>query len=95
MPSPGDCSDKGSRPHRQDRGSSRRKIDHSWHCQTDAWEERRCAEGSAADKQVMARPPVEQLAPTNTTESVSWGEFTQVFGGNVDLKPYTADQADA
>lgn len=43
----------------------------------------------------MARPPVEQLAPTNTTESVSWGEFTQVFGGNVDLKPYTADQADA
>jgi TonB-dependent receptor len=42
----------------------------------------------------MARPPVEQLAPTNTTESVSWGEFTQVFGGNVDLKPYTADQYD-
>ena len=43
----------------------------------------------------MARPSVEQLAPTNTTESVSWGEFTQVFGGNVDLKPYTATQGDA
>src|SRR5690606_150553 len=43
----------------------------------------------------MARPPVDQLAPTNTTESVSWGEFTQIYGGNVDLKPYTAKQADA
>lgn len=43
----------------------------------------------------MARPSVEQLAPTNTTESVSWGEFTQIYGGNVDLKPYSAKQADA
>jgi TonB-dependent receptor len=42
----------------------------------------------------MARPPVDQLAPTNTTESVAWGEFTQVYGGNVDLKPYSAAQAD-
>ena len=42
----------------------------------------------------MARPPVDKLAPTNTTESISWGEFTQVFGGNVDLKPYSAKQAD-
>lgn len=43
----------------------------------------------------MARPAVSQLAPTNTTESVSWGEFTQIYGGNADLKPYTAKQADA
>ena len=42
----------------------------------------------------MARPPVDQLAPTNTTESVSWGEFTQIYGGNVDLKPYSAAQGD-
>ncbi|RJX71170.1 TonB-dependent receptor [Tsuneonella suprasediminis] len=42
----------------------------------------------------MARPSVEALAPTNTTESVSWGEFTQIYGGNADLKPYTADQFD-
>jgi iron complex outermembrane receptor protein len=42
----------------------------------------------------MARPPVDMLAPTNTTESISWGEFTQIFGGNVDLKPYSAKQAD-
>ncbi len=42
----------------------------------------------------MARPPVDKLAPTNTTESVSWGEFTQVFGGNVNLQPYSAKQAD-
>ena len=42
----------------------------------------------------MARPPVDKLAPTNTTESVSWGEFTQVFGGNVELQPYSAKQAD-
>ena len=42
----------------------------------------------------MARPSVETLAPTNTTESVSWGEFTQVYGGNADLKPYQADQFD-
>jgi len=43
----------------------------------------------------MARPPVDQLAPTNTTASVSWGEFTQIYGGNVDLKPYSAKQGDA
>jgi len=43
----------------------------------------------------MARPAVDQLAPTNTTESVSWGEFTQIYGGNAQLKPYTARQADA
>ena len=42
----------------------------------------------------MARPPVNTLAPTNTTASVSWGEFTQVYGGNPDLKPYTAWQGD-
>jgi iron complex outermembrane recepter protein len=42
----------------------------------------------------MARPPVDKLAPTNTTASVSWGEFTQIFGGNVDLKPYSARQYD-
>ncbi len=42
----------------------------------------------------MARPSVETLAPTNTTESVSWGEFTQVYGGNVNLKPYSARQGD-
>jgi TonB-dependent receptor len=42
----------------------------------------------------MARPPVDKLAPTNTTASVSWGEFTQIFGGNVDLKPYSAKQGD-
>lgn len=42
----------------------------------------------------MARPSVELLAPTNTTESVSWGEFTQIYGGNADLKPYSADQFD-
>jgi len=48
-----------------------------------------------AAAKTMARPSVEQLAPTNTTESVSWGEFTQIYGGNVDLKPYSARQADA
>ncbi|RIV78269.1 TonB-dependent receptor [Pelagerythrobacter aerophilus] len=42
----------------------------------------------------MARPSVQTLAPTNTTESVSWGEFTQVYSGNADLKPYQADQFD-
>jgi iron complex outermembrane recepter protein len=42
----------------------------------------------------MARPPVDQLAPTNTTASVSWGEFTQVYGGNAHLKPYSAAQGD-
>jgi iron complex outermembrane recepter protein len=43
----------------------------------------------------MARPPVNMLAPTNTTASISWGEFTQIFGGNVDLQPYSARQFDA
>lgn len=43
----------------------------------------------------MARPAVSQLAPTNTTESVSWGEFTQIYGGNAELKPYSAKQGDA
>ncbi|MDV6330825.1 TonB-dependent receptor [Asticcacaulis sp. 201] len=43
----------------------------------------------------MARPSVETLAPTSTTESVSWGDFTQVYGGNAALKPYSADQFDA
>ncbi|MDQ1155501.1 TonB-dependent receptor [Brevundimonas sp. SORGH_AS_0993] len=43
----------------------------------------------------MARPSVQMLAPTNTTESVSWGEFTQVYGGNAALKPYSATQYDA
>ena len=43
----------------------------------------------------MARPSVEQLAPTSTTASVAWGDFTQVFGGNADLKPYSARQYDA
>jgi TonB-dependent receptor len=43
----------------------------------------------------MARPSVEMLAPTNTTESISWGEFTQIYGGNAALKPYSADQFDA
>lgn len=48
----------------------------------------------AGAAKTMARPPVDQLAPTNTTESVAWGEFTQVYGGNVDLDPYSAKQAD-
>jgi TonB-dependent receptor len=42
----------------------------------------------------MARPSVEKLAPTSTTESVSWGEFTKVYGGNAQLKPYSAIQSD-
>ncbi|MGQ3053718.1 MAG: TonB-dependent receptor [Roseateles sp.] len=42
----------------------------------------------------MARPAVDKLAPTNTTEGISWGDFTQVFGGNAELKPYSARQAD-
>lgn len=42
----------------------------------------------------MARPSVETLAPTNTTESVSWGEFTQIYSGNAELKPYSAKQVD-
>ena len=43
----------------------------------------------------MARPAVDKLAPTNTTEGISWGDFTQVFGGNAELKPYSARQVDA
>jgi iron complex outermembrane receptor protein len=42
----------------------------------------------------MARPSVETLAPTSTTESVSWGEFTQIYSGNAALKPYSAKQFD-
>ena len=48
----------------------------------------------AGAAKTMARPSVEQLAPTNTTASVAWGEFTQVYGGNVELKPYEAKQGD-
>lgn len=47
-----------------------------------------------AAARTMARPSVDKLAPTNTTASVAWGEFTQVYGGNADLKPYSANQAD-
>jgi len=43
----------------------------------------------------MARPSVDKLAPTSTTQSVAWGDFTDVFGGNAKLKPYTALQFDA
>jgi TonB-dependent receptor len=43
----------------------------------------------------MARPSVDKLAPSSTTASISWGDFTQIYGGNADLKPYTAVQADA
>lgn len=42
----------------------------------------------------MARPPVDKLAPTNTTASIAWGEFTQIYGGNAELKPYSARQGD-
>jgi TonB-dependent receptor len=42
----------------------------------------------------MARPAVDKLAPTSTTASISWGDFTQIFGGNAELKPYSARQAD-
>lgn len=42
----------------------------------------------------MARPSVDKLAPTSTTQSVSWGDFTEVFGGNAKLQPYSARQAD-
>ena len=42
----------------------------------------------------MARPSVDKLAPSSTTASISWGDFTQIYGGNADLKPYTAHQAD-
>jgi iron complex outermembrane receptor protein len=43
----------------------------------------------------MARPSVDKLAPSSTTASISWGDFTQIYGGNAQLKPYTAVQADA
>jgi hypothetical protein len=55
---------------------------------------RRQAAAAPGRAKTMARPPVDKLAPTNTTASVAWGEFTQVYGGNVDLKPYSAVQAD-
>ncbi|SEN09203.1 TonB-dependent receptor [Duganella sp. CF517] len=42
----------------------------------------------------MARPSVDKLAPSSTTASISWGDFTQIYGGNAELKPYTARQAD-
>jgi TonB-dependent receptor len=42
----------------------------------------------------MARPSVDKLAPSSTTASISWGDFTQIYGGNAELKPYTAHQAD-
>jgi TonB-dependent receptor len=43
----------------------------------------------------MARPSVDKLAPSSTTQSVSYGDFTEVFGGNAKLKPYSALQFDA
>ena len=43
----------------------------------------------------MARPSVDKLAPSSTTASISWGDFTQIYGGNAELKPYTAVQGDA
>ena len=43
----------------------------------------------------MARPSVDTLAPTSTTQSVSWGDFTDIYGGNAKLKPYSATQFDA
>lgn len=42
----------------------------------------------------MARPSVDKLAPSSTTASISWGDFTQIYGGNAELKPYSARQAD-
>jgi iron complex outermembrane receptor protein len=42
----------------------------------------------------MARPSVDKLAPSSTTASISWGDFTQIYGGNAELKPYTARQGD-
>ncbi|TWI62598.1 TonB-dependent receptor [Pseudoduganella lurida] len=42
----------------------------------------------------MARPSVDKLAPSSTTASISWGDFTQIYGGNANLKPYSAKQAD-
>lgn len=43
----------------------------------------------------MARPSVDKLAPSSTTASISWGDFTQIYGGNAELKPYSARQVDA
>ena len=43
----------------------------------------------------MARPSVDKLAPSSTTASISWGDFTQIFSGNAELKPYSARQYDA
>src|SRR5690606_12696235 len=60
----------------------------TWRCAGDL----RLRRGAA---KTMARPAVSQLAPTNTTESVSWGEFAQIYGGNAELEPYSAEQADA
>ncbi len=37
---------------------------------------------------------MDKLAPTNTTASVSWGEFSQIYGGNANLQPYSARQGD-
>jgi iron complex outermembrane receptor protein len=48
----------------------------------------------AGTAKTMARPAVNTLAPTNTTASIAWGEMTQIYGGNPDLKPYTAWQGD-
>lgn len=58
------------------------------------WHLDRALQMRFAAGKTMARPAVSQLAPTNTTASVSWGEFTQVFGGNVNIKPYSAKQMD-
>ena len=52
-----------------------------------------CSCGSAPPRPWRARRWTSSRR-TNTTESISWGEFTQIFGGNVDLKPYSAKQAD-
>jgi iron complex outermembrane recepter protein len=43
----------------------------------------------------MARPSVDKLAPSSTTASISWGDFTQIYSGNAELKPYSARQVDA
>jgi iron complex outermembrane recepter protein len=48
-----------------------------------------------AAAKTMARPSVDKLAPTSTTNSISWGDFTQLYGGNAELKPYSARQFDA
>lgn len=43
----------------------------------------------------MARPAVDKLAPSSTTEGISWGDFTKRYTGNAELKPYSARQYDA